>query len=229
MEIYREKIKLDREVPTSRLVRIMQDVGGQHNRSNGLSRQVLRDKGLFWIIVSNYIELERYPDPGEELEITTWRGKRKRTLLPRYLVAKDREDKVVFRGSAFWAMLNAESHKMANPVKYGLSPAEAVTGEECRLPAMIKKKETTHDSSFIVPEEYIDTNNHMNNTYYFDVCERCLRDELNGRKLKEATIDYVSEAKLGEKIKLSWAENGDKIYVQGEKQNTIFRTNLRYV
>ncbi len=228
MKIYKDTVRLEKEAPTSRIVRIMQDVGGEHNRKSGLSRQVLMEKGLFWIMVSNYIKIERYPKAEEELEITTWRGARNRTLLPRYIIARDRDGNVVFRCSALWAMVSMESHKMVNPVKYGLFPEEIVTGDECKLPAIIKQIKTTRESSFVVPEEYIDNNNHMNNTRYFDMCESCLKDEISGKKLKEATIDYVSEAMLNDEIKLNWVKNGDIIYVQGENQRVIFRTSLEY-
>ena len=228
MEIYREKIQLEKEVPASGIVRIMQDMGGAHNRCTGLSRQVLREKGLFWIIVSNYINIERYPEPEEELEIITWRGRRKRTLLPRYLIGKDKGGNIIFRASALWAMADAESHKMVNPLKFGLDPQETVTGQECRLPGIIKPVKTEHECSFEVPQEYIDSNHHMNNTRYFDMCEQCLADKLQGKKLREADIDYISEAVLSETIKVSWAENGAKTYIQGEEKNTVFRMNFKY-
>ena len=226
MEIYKEIIKLENEVSSSQIMRIMQDVGGRHNKSTGLSKFVLAEKGLFWIILSSYIKLRRYPEPGEELEVISWRGERKRNLLPRYFMVNDMDGNLVFKGSALWAMLSKESHKMVCPAKYGFQPEWTVTGQECRLPAIIKPVKTDFSVDFVVPEEYIDTNKHMNNTNYFDMCERCLKDELYGKRLKEAHIDYVSEAMLGDSITLSWKNTENGLYIQGDNQKTVFRAAM---
>lgn len=228
MNVLKKKIRLEEELSSSGIFKILQDVSAEHCSQFEMSMDRLDEKGLMWVVVRQFVQLERYPEKGEELEVSTWPGATRHMMFPRFYVIRDEKGEVILKGSAIWTIVDRKSRSMVSPQNYGLSLEGLQTGEECKLPASIKKHELSKESSFTVPPQYIDANTHMNNTRYYDAVENCLSEKLRGKHLKEAVTEYVSEAVLGEEVKLSWDEIEGRIFVSGENQGTVFKMNLLY-
>ena len=228
MNILKKSITVNNELKSSDIFRILQEVSAQHCGQFNLSMERLYKEGLMWVVVRQYVHMERYPKAGESLNIETWPGATRHMMFPRFYLIRDSEGEIILKASAIWTIVDRQSRKMIMPQSYGLGLEGIETGDECRLPMGIKKQELKNISSFIVPEEYIDSNKHMNNTCYYDAAEKCFENEISGKHLKEAVTEYVSEAVLGEELKILWDEIDDRIFVNGENQGTVFKMNLLY-
>ncbi len=228
MEVQKIRVRLDDELKSSGIFKIFQDISAFHCAKYGLSMHNLAEKNLMWVVVRQYVHIERYPNVGETLEISTWPGTARHMMFPRFYVVRDEKGEVIIKGSAMWTIVDRQSRTMVSPQNYGLELEGLQTGDECRLPSGIKKHELKNESSFVVPEEYIDSNRHMNNTRYYDAVENCLGSELAGKKLKEAMTEYVSEAVLGEEVKLNWDKADGHIFATGENNGIVFKMDLLY-
>lgn len=224
-----KEIEIKENISTADIFKIIQDVSAEHCNALGLGMDVLGGKGIIWVVIRQYVELERPLNKGEKIKVSTWPGLTRHMMFPRYCVFRDMAGEVILRGSAIWTLVDVESRRMVSPEKYGLSLEGIVTGDEIRLPSAVKKAECSESAEFTVPKEYLDSNNHMNNTRYYDMSEHCLGDKVRGMHIKEALTEFISEARLGENIHLSWGtEAEDRIYVKGENDGPVFKMSLRY-
>ena len=226
-EVYNKEVRLSGEnLSDAQLFMILQEVSSEHCSRLGLGMDVLGPKGLIWVVVRQYVKLERPLRAGEKLNISTWPGPTRHMMFPRYFVFRDENGDVLLKGSAVWTLVDADTRRMVRPEKYGVELQGIVTGEETRLPSAAPKAEPDRSTDFLVPMEYMDSNRHMNNTRYYEMSEHCMGTE--GRSLREAHTDYISEALPGETIRLSWTEKDGRFYISGENGGPVFRMCLEY-
>ena len=228
MEVYKKEIQLTEELSTRGLFQILQDVSADHCNMLGYGMDKLGREGLIWVVARHYVKAERWPEKGEKLQISTWPGKTKHVMFPRFFVVRDGRGEKIIEASAIWTLVNMETRKLVLPKEYHIDLDGMVTGEECRLPGTARKIPTTESTAFVVPQAYMDTNLHMNNTRYYEMSEKCFGSRIEGRHLYEVTTDYVSEALAGEEIKLFWGEENGRIYITGENNGTVFKMNIEY-
>lgn len=227
MEVFNTETVLKSEnITTSGIFRLIQDVSADHCEKLGLGGDVLNEKGIIWVVIRQYIKLDRALKAGEKIKISTWPGMTRHMMFPRHYIFRDENDDTVLRGTALWTLVDMNSRKMVIPERYGLSLEGLSTGEEIKMPAAAEKIESSRSAEFTVPEEYLDSNRHMNNARYYDMSEHCMGRE--GARIKEALTDYISEARLGETILLRWGEDKGRIYITGENQGTVFKMSLEY-
>ena len=117
---------------------------------------------------------------------------------------------------------------MVFPEDHGVR-IDGETGERALpLPAAPKPPQTGEREVFIVPYSYVDLNGHMNNTRYLDLCEDRMPADLRVRPIREIRAEYSGEAKLGERVDLTYARQEDAFLLSGDRERKLFRLNLIY-
>ena len=228
MCVYKKKTELKEHLKTSGLFRFMQDAAGEQCELTGPTEAEVHGKSLMWVIVRQYIEMLRYPQPGETLELSTWPGPVRHMFFPRYYVFKVNGE-VIGQGSALWTLVDWDSRKMVSPATRGIELEGLTTGEECRLPSAPAKLPLDRTGEYTVPAEVLDINGHMNNTRYYDLAESVFEENFQEKGLCRAMTEYVSEALEGEQIHLRWGRDGDRYYITGAaEEKTVFRMSLEY-
>lgn len=229
MNVYKKEYLLGEErLSTGELFRLLQDIATLHCNQIGLGMDVIGPKGLIWVVVRQYVKIRRYPRPGERTVLSTWPGSVRHAMFPRHYMLRSADGELLLTGNALWAMVDFGTRKMVNPAEYGFNMEGLVTGDEEKLVFRLPKIEIGQRAEFTVPEAYLDTNRHMNNTRYYDMAEHCLGGETEGLWLREAMTEFISEARLGEKIDVSWGREGDRFYICGDEEKPIFRMSLEY-
>ena len=103
-----------------------------------------------------------------------------------------------------------------------------MTGLETPLPRAPKAVPLTHQTEFTVPYTYVDLNQHMNNVRYLDLAENTIPSDAHDHPLKSLEIEYSSEARLGQTIRVEWGKLGGAYFVVGEDERRLFRVRLEY-
>lgn len=229
MFVYKEETELKERLKTSGLFRLMQNAAGDQCELTGPTEKDIRSKNLMWVIVRQYVELSRYPQPGETLELSTWPGTPRHMFFPRFYIFRI-DGEIIGRGSALWTLVDRTSRKMISPASREIELEGLVTGEECRLPSAPVKLPRSRNGDFTVTAEVLDTNNHMNNTRYYDVAESAFGEAVEGKELSCAVTEYVAEAREGDRLHLSWGAEEDRYYITGTagEEKTVFRMSLEY-
>ena len=115
---------------------------------------------------------------------------------------------------------------MVNPDEHGVVLEALVTGLEERRPPAPARLPTTAETDYTVTADVLDTNGHMNNTCYYDLAERCIgRGSAHPVRI---VTEHQSEIRLGERMQVSWGQEGERFFLEGVKETPVFRMELDY-
>ncbi|MBR5094931.1 MAG: hypothetical protein IK095_07540 [Oscillospiraceae bacterium] len=227
MEIFEEKVTVSPSgLCAGDLFRLIQKVSGDHCRQIGYGETVMAELGVMWVIVRHGVEVLRWPEPGEALLVRTWPGPTRHGMCPRWYRIESGYGQLLIAGCAIWSVVDRQTRKMAIPAERGVTIEPLTTGLESRRPAAPGKLPETERAATTVSAAVLDENGHMNNTRYYDLAERLLGT--TGRPLRSAVTEYVSEAREGDLLQLSWGREGGRCCLSGRVDSPAFRMELVY-
>ena len=189
----------------SKILFLMQDVAGNHFAELSMDYDALADKGLFWAITRNKVQITRLPMRGETIRLETWPMPTTRVAFPRSIVAYDEAGNEVFRSITLWVLMDLNNRSMILPGKSGIAVAGTLRGNELTSPLGLPAKALRNHRSRYVNFTDLDRNAHMNNTRYLDWIYDLLGSAFHAEHtIREFTVCYLSEALEGQKLDLSW-------------------------
>mgnify|MGYP003296498964 CR=1 FL=1 len=219
----------------SELFLFYQDIAGEHAAKLGRGYDVLLKKNLFFAITHSRSDILRLPAAGEKLVLKTCLGKVPHLFFPRYYMLCTEGGELLAKAATRWVLMDIEKRVAA-------APGDEMTyfeGEknpwQLTEAGPVRPAETQKKVSFTVTKDYLDVNNHMNNTRYFDMAQSFVMDELRGLTPVSAAVEYRNELLEGQTMEVSigCAENvetGEKtFYFEGNMpEKSIFRMKLVY-
>jgi len=196
--------RYDRLLP-SKILYFAQEVAGMHCTELSVDYETLARQRLFWAVTRHRVQVSRLPKLGETIRIETWPMPTTRVAYPRSMVAYDQEGRECFRSISLWVLMNLDTRNMILPGKSGIVVAGTIRGGELPSPAglMVRPMGSHRERSVCFTD--LDRNGHMNNTRYLDWIDDLLPSAFHaGHTIKEFTVCYLSEAKEGQQLHLSW-------------------------
>ena len=214
---------------------LMQEVAGNHFAELSMDYDSLAKRGLFWAITRNKVQVTRLPMRGETIRLETWPMPTTRVAYPRSIVAYDEAGNEVFRSITLWVLMDLNNRSMVLPGKSGIALAGTLRGNELAAPLGLPVKALANRCSRSVCFTDLDRNGHMNNTKYLDWIADLLPSSFHEQHCpQEFTVCYLSEAREGQELTLSWeftedgALNLDAHRCGEEKTERIFSARLQY-
>ena len=211
-----EDIHLDcfGRVKPSVLLYFAQEVAGKHAALLGADWDTLNSKNLFWAIIRHHIQVNRLPISGETVTLETWPMPTTRVAYPRATVCYDEGGNVLFRTVALWVLMDTESRAMVLPGKSGVRVDGILCGNELALPGSLPPAKTEQTVRRQVGYAELDRNLHMNNTRYLDWIDDLLSSDFHrAHPVQEISLCYLSEAREGQTLTLSWELSRDGLLV----------------
>ena len=219
----------------STLLYFAQEVAGQHFDRIAMTYDQLAQKGMFWAIIRQRVQISRLPMSGEDIVVKTWPMPNTRVAFPRSVVAFDAQGNELFRVLTLWVLMDVNSRAMILPGKSGIALPGTVLGNELEPPASLPAKNYVNHRHRTVCFTDLDRNGHMNNTRYLDWIADLFPSAFHfSHSPAEFTVCYLSEAREGQELILSWDafEDGtvgvDAHRQNGEKTERIFSARLSY-
>ena len=222
----------------SALLGYAQEVAGDHSALLGADRQALLERGVFWAIIRNRVQITRLPRAGEEIRLETWPMPTTRTAYPRSTIAYDAAGEELFRCIGLWVLMDASSRAMVLPGKSGVEVAGQLRGCELAAPGSLAPRQYENSGSRRVCYSDLDINLHMNNCRYLDWIADLLPSAFHEAHIPaEVTLCYLSEAREGDSLQLSWELNAEGALVveagrdaaaQTTGHNRIFAAKIQY-
>ena len=179
----------------------------------------IRDQA--WFLISWQIEVDRYPELGEQIKVRTWAYDFKASLGFRNIDVIDGEGNRIVKAASIWSYVDTESMR---PVKIDQEVAEAYPMEPAidmeYAPRKIKlwdeytKVDTRHVMSY-----QIDSNNHMNNEAYIALAQEYVEDitditavraEYKMQYVKDDVI-VVKRARDGKYVQILLCDEEDRV------------------
>ena len=204
----------------SAVLRFMQECAYMQLTDVPPTMDELREQGKVFVLsrlsYSIYSELHAC----EEIEIRTWPCESGGVSFPRCSQII-RDGKIVAELVSVWALINPVTHTLWRASDYHPS-FEYGQMLELDLPTRIRIPRDMNLSlvgEHIVEYSDVDVNRHLNNTKYPDMLCGFLPD-MKGKRVIKLAISYLSEAPLGERLKIYVSEEEDGAYwVRSVKQN----------
>ena len=222
-------VDMHEHLRTSRLLEILQELAGDHVETLGFGRGYTLSRGIAWIVVRQRFEFERVPRNGETLCLRTWPGRIMHTICPRYFLITDTKGEPLIRICFVWVLLDLENRTMVSPAKYGISIDPGQPGALLPLPKPPLPLPAVQQFDFTVPYSYVDVNAHMTNARYLDLAEDAIDAPKTGRELKDITVEFTSELRLGETMQVRVGQEEDQYSINGEKDGKeIIKIRLQY-
>ena len=219
----------------SKILYMMQEVAGNHFAQMAMDYDSLAQRGLFWAITRNKVQITRLPMRGETIRLETWPMPTTRVAYPRSIVAYDEDGNEVFRSITLWVLMDANNRSMVLPGKSGIDVVGTLRGNELASPLGLPAKALVNRRKRYVNFTDLDRNGHMNNTRYLDwVYDLLGADFHKNHTLREFTLCYLNEAREGQQLELSWdfPEAGclmmDANRHQDDKSDRIFAAKLLF-
>ena len=207
---------LNNIVSLTGILRYMQDSANCQMEEDGPSYDELFSKGLAFVISRLKLSIYHPIYAHDEIEVSTWACESSGAAFNRcYSIKKNGE--IVAEAYSVWALLDTNAHRLVRVCDfdghYGEDvPVELDMQKRFRLPAGIN---LTLVGERTVEYQDVDMNRHVNNTRYGDILFGYLPNP-DGNRVIKFEINYISEAPLGETVKVYMAT--------GEDGNYYFRT-----
>ena len=215
--IYRQQFQIDPSavdcfdrLKPSRLLLYAQEVAGHHSDQLSLTYEELANRGLFWAVIRNRVQITRLPRSGETITLETWPMPTTRTAYPRSTVAYDAQGNELFRSISLWILMDRCTRAMILPGKSGVIVEGTLRGTELDTPRSLLPKPLSRSSRRSVCFSDLDVNGHMNNTRYLDWVMDLLPSAFHkDHTVKDMTLCYMNEALEGQPLDITWDGDHD--------------------
>ena len=218
-----------------RILFLMQEVAGNHFAQLSMDYDSLAQRGLFWAITRNKVQITRLPMRGELIRLETWPMPTTRVAYPRSIVAYDEAGNEVFRSITLWVLMDLHNRSMVLPSKSGIEVAGTIRGTELASPMGLPVKALANRRSRYVNFTDLDRNGHMNNTKYLDWIYDLLPSTFHREhSIREFTLCYLNEAREGQQLELAWdfPEEGclqiDAHRISPDKDERVFAAKILF-
>ena len=215
-----------------------QDIAGRHCQELQLDYDTMAAKRLFWAVIRHRVQVSRMPQRGETVTVQTWPMPTTRVAYPRATVAYDTQGKELFRIISLWVLMDLDTRAMILPGKSGVEVEGLICGGELAAPGSLMPKVLENREKRTVRFSDLDRNGHMNNCRYLEWITDLLPSEFHKQhRLAELTVCYVSEAREGQELELSWQQNEDgSIRIEAARQEAqsagysrVFAAQVQYI
>ena len=190
-------------VKPSTILSMMQEAAGEQCAAWHMRWEEMAEKGLFWAITRQTVEVTRLPRAYETITIETWPMPATLVAYPRATVAYDAQGQELFRCIALWILMDLNTRAMVVPGKSGIDFPGCTRGGELPSPKSLTPKDLALTTERRVRFGQLDRNGHMNNTKYLEWAMDLLPGDFHrGHDLRSFTVCYLNEAKEGDRVKL---------------------------
>lgn len=153
------------------VINYFQDCSTFQSESVGLGLDALHERHRAWLLNAWQIDALRYPALGEEIEIGTFPYDFRGFFGMRNFFIKSGQGEELIKANSVWVYVNTDTGHPAKVLpeeaaSYGMEPRLDMEYRDRRLKLPKKLSEFAAMEAFPVKRYHIDTNHHVNNSYY---------------------------------------------------------------
>ena len=224
-ERYAYKIELDtyccdgnQIVKPSGALQVLQEAGRRQMEAQKPSYEEILEAGK--ALMLSRIDMKIYDEAyvGEKVEVSSWPCDSSRaTFLRMYQMKRGKE--IIAEISSQWVLVESATRKILKVddvdfSNYYRGPYKDLIPEKFRIPKTLQLEEA---GRFHVTYSYLDSNKHMNNTYYANMlCDHVPELTTGEYRVSSMRIHYSKEAPMGEVLTILRASS--------EKGKYLFKT-----
>ena len=196
----------------SKILFLAQEIAGLHCNLLSVDYDTLARQRMFWAVTRHRVQVTRLPLRGETIRVETWPMPTTRTAYPRAAVAYDADGRELFRSVSLWVLMDAHQRTMVLPGKSSVTVDGTLRGDELAVPGSIVPKVFSKQERRTVRFSDLD--------WVADTLPSAFHETHSAR---EFTVCYLSEAREGEEMNISWelTEDGCLCVEAGRQEGSV--------
>ncbi|AOZ93566.1 acyl-[acyl-carrier-protein] thioesterase [Paenibacillus crassostreae] len=202
--IYSNEIDHKANCRLSTLLSLMQRAADGNVEQMGGSRDEMLSRNMGWMLTTIDLTCQIIPKFNDTIKISTWNKGTKGPLWLRDYKILDENNQEIAKACTLWALVDIVKRKVLRPSAYPFDIHSNLEDSAGSIPdkMTIADDILLHDAySITVRYSGIDSNGHLNNARYADICMDALTvEELDNMTIQGFKISYHHEAKMGEEI-----------------------------
>lgn len=214
-EVQSYQIAENFDVTLQNVLGMMQHTAERHVDTKQMGWKELNAKGCFWAIYRMGLRIHRMPRKYEQITLRTWANPPQNLLQPRSFDIVDTEGNTLIEAQSLWIILDNQTFKpqrvedivgVGMPYREGEGTAYDISLKIARIAGAPFFPTVTREVLY----SDIDTNHHVNNTNYVRwFLDSLPADFIHTHQLREVVINYVEQARLGDRYEVTTVEVGD--------------------
>lgn len=201
---------------TSSMFDYLQQVATNHAVELGFGFFDLEDRGLYWVLARNHLDIYRYPTYGERLRVVTWpKGTDKLMALRDYIIYGAQGD-IVAKATSTWVLMDLNKHRPVRPPKDLFIQVDEHAIES--VPPKLMEPDGDGDIFYHeVGYSECDMNGHVNNVNYVRWIQNTFKqDQYNEYSIKDMQINFLCECGMDHAIDIVKKQVSSTVwYVEG--------------
>lgn len=211
---YQKEYIINKDLTISDITKYFINTSNEESIKINLDNNKLIEFGYTWMIYKWRININRKPIVNEKVIVSTWASGFKNLYAFREFEMKS-NDEIISKASVVFILIDFKKRK---PIKIPEDIMDYYTCDEMRNFENIERINIKDDFEKIntftyeVKKSDIDENNHVNNSVYLDIMKDSLPDEFKDMEIKNISIHYMKEIKLGDTVNIDVYKEKDKIF-----------------
>lgn len=187
------------------LVNYMQDCSCFHSDDAGVGVYYLAPQNMGWFVTAYEIHINRMPKYMERIVVKTYPYQVRGMLARRMYLIYSEEGELLVYADSLWVLMDLLNSRPARLTKKII---EAYPEDPDRPEVEFSREKLRYNGqgkqvgTFVVGEFHLDTNSHMNNSYYIDVTRRFLPTE----DFSTIMVNYKKAALLFDELQVYLVE-----------------------
>lgn len=207
----------DKRLKPACLLDYFQDCSIFQSEENGLGIEYLEKEKQGWVLVSWQIVIEKLPELGSQVKVSTWPYDLECFIAKRNFLMQDEQGEILAYANSVWSFLDM---KRMRPIKITKIQLQGYPLEEkLDMDYASRKIEITGNpcrkEPILITEERMDTNHHMNNAHYVRLGMECIPHGINIRQIR---AEYKKAAVCDDIMIPVVYENKDRYIVSLENE-----------
>lgn len=206
------RIDKDGLLGVSEVVNAMQDCCLFHSEDVGHSALALLKKNRAWLVSSWHIVFDRRPKMGERFIVHTWPYEFRGIFGCRNFKMETEDHEVLAYADSRWFYFDPSTGQPAriDDSEKSAYPTEPAYDMEYKSRKVACPSELTLAATVEVCQNYLDTNNHVNNGQYIRLAVNVLPLDYEAKELR---AEFRLAAKMGDTMYIRTAESEEHFYV----------------
>lgn len=217
-----------RKITLPGIINYFQDCSIFQSEEIGYGLEYLNKQKKAWMLSAWQIVIDRYPQLGEEISVSTWASGFKGICGDRNFCMRDETGEITACANSLWVYMDLQKGR---PVKPETDEMEAYgVSEPLRMERAPRKidipEKMTELPSFPVRRYHIDTNEHVNNCQYVQMAKEVYEGE---EPIKQVRAEYKKSAVYNDMIIPRAGREGNRTVVElcGVKGQTFAAVEFR--
>lgn len=187
-----------------------------HSDNVGLGIDDIRKEDYGWMLIKWELEIMKYPKAKDVVTIVTWTSGFERFYATRQFQMYNSKGEELAKASSLWVFLDINKRRPIRIPNYIIEKYSVTKQENFKEFSSIEVEGDLlfKSGEFIVAENDLDNNNHVNNIRYIEWLLIGLAERQNKYQIKRLAMNYKKELLLGDRVctEIIETEHDNKLY-----------------